>query len=589
MQALCPACNLKKGANTMTKQDRPHQAEMRQHAISILAGTSDKKIITAEVTPGGGKTGMATIGGHDLIYGGDCDALIWAVPRTNLASQVVAEFNADETFNPSRYRIEACNSKTPLIPRGAIGGVASYQQIGRNPEAFIHFFQTNRCLLICDEYQMISGDEEFSEGAPGWSNSIIELINLSHRSVLMGGLFYRADNKRIPFLEYEERNGKLFAKTDIRYQLDRGIADLSIRTPEFQFLNADVTWNEGGRDVQVDLAKSTSKTVRKALKTFLKKPETWKRLIDDGVTDLLSYRARQPDARLIIVALDQKFARKIRDYVTDKHKLDVLLAICQEGNAADEGLHEFRTKNRYDALVTVGKASIGFDAPNCTHMVYLSDFRTLSWALQAFGRVWRTQDVNDCGIQKQHQFCRITLPDDPLIREIVAWVQNAIEIGMQEREKHPSRVSAPPTPGVAWFPVSAIPGEVSFSTHQYDLDPTLAAELAKLRKELPFTHSFSLEHCLDTIRYFRTNESGPVNNSHSMVVNRKDLTARLHTLSNQCDRIAMRAGDTFRGKPWGWGCTEAQKPKGWVASASIEELQARIDELEARMAVRRGA
>src|SRR5690348_2578066 len=70
MQALCPHCNLRKGASFVVY--RKFQGETKSHLEEFISGGKFKAIVL-EITPGGGKSILPMMAANELIAAGMAD------------------------------------------------------------------------------------------------------------------------------------------------------------------------------------------------------------------------------------------------------------------------------------------------------------------------------------------------------------------------------------------------------------------------------------------------------------------------------------------------------------------------------------
>ena len=127
---------------------RKHQQEMQEIAKVIRRG-GDVKNILANVTPGGGKSGLAMIVAKELAeplgY-----KICWVVPRDSLRKQGERDFHAKRNLFGHTKGIRA--SGNDVNPSGDEGGcVVTYQSIVANPDLWVHEFKRRDYILILDE------------------------------------------------------------------------------------------------------------------------------------------------------------------------------------------------------------------------------------------------------------------------------------------------------------------------------------------------------------------------------------------------------------------------------------------------------
>ncbi len=556
---------------------RPHQEAADNIGLQLATGQRKDPVVIAEVIPGGGKTALAIIMACRLFEAGLIDSVLWVVPRITLCDQVQEAWAKERWANRLGKVMVPSEGRTPLYPADADGAIVSYQAFERSPQVYFEHLKHKRCFLVLDELQLLceKQDGELSS----WASVMMEASKLATYTLGMGGyLARRKKHQLIPLVKYTEPDagGVRFPKPDISYGLHQAIADSAIRPPEFELKNASVRFEEGSTKYEMLLAEAEPEKEWNALRTFIYRPETWQQLIDNAVSHWKLWCTQQaPHAsRIVFVCADQEMAREVNVYVARKHKILAVLAISDEGEAANRDLRKFRLAGRPEAIVTVGKTAIGFDAPDCTHMVYLGMARSLPYVLQVLARVWRMQsDLPETVTQAAWFF----VPNDPRMLRLIAWFMEQKRQGIKalvERKNPPGTKPGDDT----WTPIGSEPRESAFATHEMSVSGKEAGLLERWRNKSDVARTMTTSALLNLLKtvpagdetFEKSNASSQPNETEQQFTH-GELREKLSRQSRILDRLKQ----VKLSSAWRFGDTERQLPKGWVASATIADLKER--------------
>jgi superfamily II DNA or RNA helicase len=208
--------------------ERLHQRKMEKFASEVIAGVFPRKQIVLDCTPGGGKTGAATLLANRLLDAGTVDSILWVVPRISLAEQVVDAFACGFGARQGRCLQVADgqdNLFAPNLPNmpHAVGHVTTYQSIAtkRNYERFRDAVLGRRTLIIMDEVQFLNDDH-----ARGWYPKVRQVFDAAAFRLVMSGTLWRTDDRPIPFVEYvRHADGKRYPVRDIIYTLRHAVEE----------------------------------------------------------------------------------------------------------------------------------------------------------------------------------------------------------------------------------------------------------------------------------------------------------------------------------------------------------------------------
>lgn len=483
---------------------RPHQKQIVDIAKQIVSGRWTKKLVTADVVPGGGKSKMASLFANELLTSGHIDTVLHFVPRSALRDQVEKDYAERSEFNPGDYRIIKSNNHSPLYSRDEIGVVASFSQLAANTALYVEECRRRRALVIFDEVHFL-GDEN----CKAWARAAVTLAETARVVLAMSGTIWRHDETAIPLLSYSDPDqfGRRRVQADIHYSLTQAIGDESIKPVDFSLHDGDVTWSIGAEEVEATLSTAETERERDALRTFLKRPETWSSVVDVAIDRWNSWRREVYPARMIIIAYDQQHARDIAAHIEDRQRISSALAIS-DNDDSDDALRRFREHGRPDILVTVGKASVGFDVSDVTHLVYLSNWRSLPNFLQALARAMRVD--YRCSVPPSHQWAFAFAPDDKRMRTLIQWVRDQVDIAVRLREcadRAPLSMSAPCES--TYRAIDGVPGAISFEGLSGRVEEDDAREVEALLRECPAAAGTPPSKLAAILRWKAQNQSKP--------------------------------------------------------------------------------
>jgi superfamily II DNA or RNA helicase len=416
---------------------RAHQRQMNQFASQIIAGIYTKQSITLDCTPGGGKTGAATLLANRLLDACFIDRVLWLVPRISLAEQVVDAFAKGFGASSSR-ELEVVDGQdnlfAPSLPNMPlkVGVVTTYQSIAhkKNWERFRDALAARRTLLILDEVQFLNDDQTVNRG---WQPKARAIHDVASFRLLMSGTLWRTDDKRIPFIEYQKRDdGRLYPLCDINYDLRKAVAERAVLPIEWRNRNGLVEYTRNGVAQTHDLLDDGDDEETYKLRTFLSSDKVVHAILDEMVEDWRSWCRSAYQSRMLVMAEDIGQARRWRTYLQDKHNIACTLATSKE-EAAGRQLRHFRERKQGQCLITVAMAYVGFDCPDLTHLAYLSHYRAPSWMLQSFARVSRFDPLAPVAYDSQHAF--VYAPDDERMRRFCHWVREQTDMGIADSRR----------------------------------------------------------------------------------------------------------------------------------------------------------
>jgi superfamily II DNA or RNA helicase len=444
---------------------RRHQIEMDEIAGQINAKLRDKKTIVLDCTPGGGKTGSATLLANRLLDEGTIDSVLWVVPRNSLADQVIEGFEKGPGSKEGCARVlTLANAETNLFAKtmlgpDVVGHVTTYQQLV-SPSAsgtpawkrFKDAIAARRTLLILDEVQFLRMTQAAEDGPDAepddpelpsdskWYRRTSDIAKDAALTLVMSGTLWRTDDEPIPFIEYERGDGSegrpthlLFPKADIHYTLRDAIGEKAVIPIEWVKLSGTVEYSYEGFYRRFDMASEDMEPEAveegtKIVRTILSGWEAVRQILDEMVKHWKAQRERVNYGRMIVMAPDAAAAKRYARYLTETHDINCIVATIREERSGNK-LSQFRKREKGQCLVTVAMAYVGFDCPDLTHLAYLSTIRAPSWMLQSFARISRRDRQTTLDYEQQRGF--VFAPDDPLFRRFNCWLREEQLMGIQ--------------------------------------------------------------------------------------------------------------------------------------------------------------
>jgi superfamily II DNA or RNA helicase len=419
MQALCPPCNLRKGSKTMGEVKlRKHQMRMREIVQEILSGDRSPSV-TAHVCPGGGKTLLGTIFGSELVGEGAAEAVLWCVPRSNLQSQTVDEFYKPGdrlSAMANRHGVAVGRPAEKVIQPDMQGAVVTYQWLRGNIDNVLQLADSISLAVVFDEVHTLGPDGQEAKAAK-------RLLDASTFSLIMTGTPYRGDEREpLLLLDYEGDKPKKF---DLEYTIKDA---LKAKPPELR----EAFFTHWGGDVVYPNKSMPLREAETHLGAIFRMPAFWQGFLDNFCTAFKRDRAAvKSHTKAIVLApcvnsdkadiRDRRFIESVADYIGAVHGLSCVISVSEDAAESDRVLTQFRQPGGADVLVTVGKAYMGFDCKEATHMAFLSAIRTKPHAAQSFARVMRVK----AGLPDH---CSIQVPGDPRMYELADWFTAAQEI-----------------------------------------------------------------------------------------------------------------------------------------------------------------
>lgn len=356
------------------------------------------------------------------------------VPRINLATQFELDWKAVRQLIPWRATMRDINhrpNEEPLILLNSDGYISTYSSLVSSPQMHLRQIQKKSTLIIFDEADRLGADyvlNDFTLSAK-WAE---EAGRLAKMIFVMSGTPVRADGKPLLFAfpNHYTEEGKLIPDVSSTYR--DGVRDGYLRRFDFRLVDGGYTivkLNE-----RQDM---TIKDTENAIGQVLVDDDVWKPMVNIFI-ERLHQQKQIVDSRIcgLIAANGQAHARKIEEYLRETTDFKILIAVSEDGEAAQKNLRQFKN-GRHDILITVSMAYIGYDHKPISVLLLLTSFRTEAYLRQLVARGLRVWSE----IPLEKQYCLAIAPDDIRMADFVNKLRSESEWGYKQQQERQSKSS----------------------------------------------------------------------------------------------------------------------------------------------------
>lgn len=398
MQALCPACNLRKGKN-MEKKNRLHQNEARQIGKDTAAARKRGFRILFHIVCGGGKSWLPPILMEPMPQN---IKLCWVVPRLALQKQAVTGTAKDFGL----VLRDAGNDVDPS--RNRRGVVVTHQAVTQAVDLWIQEFKKNNYILVIDEPHHA---KVFKNGEKNALAKFIEAVEPHVVGVVyMTGTLSTSDSSKIYGIEYEQNaDGKEVPTYNgfdrvVRYKREDALGENALVPIEFFHHDGPVKWRdiETGEMTEVVLSEADREDESSAIYTALS-TELAESLFERGY-----FHWKANGNKLLVVCDSQQNAKRWWKHLIDRGE-KAFLAISENDDALRD-IDKFKQTTR-SCLVTCAMAYEGLDEKPLSHVISLTHIRSVPWIEQMLARVWRADQGKSV--------CYAFVTDDPRMRRVI--------------------------------------------------------------------------------------------------------------------------------------------------------------------------
>lgn len=410
-QALCPPCNLKKGAKVTNP--REWQREARDQFFAKAA-----KDYLVSATPGAGKTRFSLSLAAELLKVGTAEKVVVVVPTDALRQQW-----ADQAAASGLHLMPVTQAADYDKP-GYNGCVATYAQVARGAGADLLRRSTRRpTLAILDEIHHAGENRSWGDGLT------YALENVVHRIALTGTPWRRDNGSPIPFVTYDDA-GKVMV--DFGYEYGAAVADGVCRRIEFHAYDGEARWTDCGKVSSAALGnKLSDDDVSAALDAVLHPSHSWMpALLLQAAHALDDVRTEIPDAGGLVIAHDMWRAREYAKTLAQITGEEPTVVLSDDPEAKSH-IDRFKA-GRSRWLVAVRMVSEGVDIPRLAVGVYAAKIRTPLFFRQVVGRFVRIRPGEEFN-------ARLYIPAVPALmthaREIEEELRHQLDLETERDEK----------------------------------------------------------------------------------------------------------------------------------------------------------
>jgi hypothetical protein len=535
VQALCQACNLRKG-KSMTDQFKPRKFQEELWQAASVNHDRGSRLTVGLAAPGWGKENAAIYTANMFARNFGARLAIIFTPRVNLARSYETNYEGPyrgpsggrrrdrsralrEQFDPIRLEhLEHRPNAEPLVPsewNWPVGIVSCYASLvsdmARGDKSLYRALAREyrgKFVLIADEAQFCGIDLESGEGGTQSATFFDELHSEAMHTVLLAGYDRRADNLPLVLCDDKyadpangETRGKLLPDAQGTYGEGQELGYL--RPFYVDYLDDDVVQLNFTTEELESYKLSENSTY---LNQVLDKEPVWRALVDKVAERVRERKGVWSGYRGIICCKSMDQARQVMSYLSSQKfsGLRPLLAISQDGRQAHENMDAFRADDApYDILVTVRMAYIGYDCRNITVVGILTHWRHIGHLFQQAGRGMRMLPNRP----SDEQWCMLVAPADNGMRKFIEWLKFEQMKGLRKGPES-TPVLGPPKAVIR----AATPAEVtSESADESITDPEEYAEIEELRRRFSIAEpATKLKKLRDMWKYgFYSEEHNP--------------------------------------------------------------------------------
>jgi len=426
-QALCPPCNLAKGARMPERQPLRWQLSVQADYLGKL-----QKDYLLVAVPGAGKTFWTMHTARELIRVGRIGHIAIVAPTTHVKGQWARTAHELGLDLEADYR-----NSDGAWPRDADGIVMTYSQMHQQRALHRKNISRRPALVVLDEVHHL-------QETAGWGESAQEAFDMAAYRVHLSGTPWNKDGF-IPWINYAA-DGKAIA--DASYSYQDSLTDGVNCDVFFPKLGGQSEWEFDGQIFRHTFDDDLPERDRaRRLATILAVPEsdfiakTFAQA--DGELTRIRQMPRQDRAGGLIIARDVDHADAIADLIggiSGQHR-PVVVTADKPGAAHD--LRAF-TSSTDRWLVSVRMVSEGVDIPRLRVLIYATNYTTRLFFRQAVGRVIRGPEPPAV----------VFLPADPRLLEYAAEIRlERVEALRQAQDRLDESESLEPPPASTFRPV----------------------------------------------------------------------------------------------------------------------------------------
>ena len=408
-QALCPSCNLRKGAKMPERQPLRWQLSVQADYLGKL-----QKDYLLVAVPGAGKTFWTMHTARELIKAGRIEQVAIVAPTTHVKGQWARTAHELGLDIESNYR-----NSDGAWPRDADGVSMTYHQMYEQRSLHRRNISRRPTLVVLDEVHHL-------QETAGWGEAAQEAFDMAAYRIHLSGTPWNKEGY-IPWITYGP-DGKAIADKPYTYQdsLTDGV-NCDVFFPK---LGGQSEWEFDGQLFrhtfedelpERDRARRLVTTLAVPESDFI--PKTF--LLADAELTRIRQMPRQDRAGGLIIARDVAHAEAVADHIGDKLGRPRPIVVTSDKSSAAHDLRAFTTStDRW--LVSVRMVSEGVDIPRLRVLIYATNYTTRLFFRQAVGRVIRGPEPPAV----------VYLPADPLLLKYATEIREERIEALRRAEQH---------------------------------------------------------------------------------------------------------------------------------------------------------
>ncbi len=548
-QALCAACNLRKGNKFDMTQDRDWQ---RQAQTAFFKHGEPPRDFTVSATPGAGKTRLALTLAQQLLMG-RVERVVVVVPTDALRQQWA------DAASAAGLQLMPVYGDEDYVKAGYVGCVVTYAQLSRGAGSDLMRRSTRvPTLAILDELHHAGKDRSWGEGL----RYALDLA--THRLALTGTPWRRDAASPIPFMRYGDDG---LVEVDFTYEYGEAVAAGVCRRVEFHAYDGDGRWIECGKVTEASLgADLRDEDVSGVLDAVYHPSQTWMPTLLRQANDALSeLRHEVPDAGGLVLAETQWHAREYVKVLTAITGESPALVVSAEPDAKTT-LDAYRDGDS-KWIVAVRMVSEGVDIPRLGIGVFASKTQTPLFFRQVVGRIVRSRSGEEFN-------ARLFMPSVPSLARMAHQIEEELRHQLDLEREHDARSWTESQDGQRTFDLreTLSTSDAAFesaimSGDTYTAEELADAEAACLRKGIPLAYRVGIASL--------QREQGHVTHTVTVTPTPEPRHRRERTLRSEVETVARKI-DYARQQQGGTTNRDLRIKFGPRKSASIETLEAML-------------
>lgn len=443
-QALCPTCNMKKGAGLMLKQ-WPQNITLRtwQQAFLDRHRALSKSDFLLVATPGAGKTIASLRLVHNLINDKTVERIVVVCPTDHLRTQWLEDASSVH-IHLDKVQLNWQGSITHMTDY--IGLVTTYAQVANKAEHLRAFCQRFKTLVLLDEIHHC-GENDNEHLA--WGDAIKKAFTPARARLLLSGTPFRSDNNPIPFVAYnrDPNNPSVkISEPDYNYGYGHALKDegvvRQIVIPGWDGEFAWSDWYGEERTVSFQHLLNKSESSQRLRTAINADGQAIRTVLTKAAQKLDEVRRNgHTDAGGLVVAQDQNHAKQLAVVLQEVTGEKPVVVISELGDEASPAIKRFRDGTQ-KWIVAIKMVSEGVDIKRLRVGVYATNVTTETFFRQVIGRVIRWD--NRYNELEDNQAAWFYVPEDPDLVERVRSIKEEVLHSIDEKQEADKKKSAEP-------------------------------------------------------------------------------------------------------------------------------------------------